>query len=355
LVAPIALYPDELVSQILVASTYPLEVVQAYQWMQQHPELKGADLTKAAQGQNWDPSVQALTAFPDLLKRLNQDVTWLTNLGNAFLASQSQVMDAVQTMRQRAQDSGKLASTDKEKVTTTSENGQRVVVIEPANPEVVYVPDYDPIWVWGPAPVWYPYPYWYYPPAPPLGFWCWWGPRVVVSGVFIGWNGWAGWGWHPGWYHRTVVVNNTFITSNHFTVVHTNVVGGRNVWIHESVHRMGVAYPNRTLASHFRPAFGRPAAPHVTVEQARQQFHSSAQRVNTFHSFDRMGSRQINPGVYNHNRSAFGGIENGAAARAHSNRGFSSLGHTNTNGGSRTWGDSKDGGHGGWGGGGGRH
>ena len=99
LVAPIALYPDELVSQILVACSYPLEVVQAYQWLQQHPELKGQDLTTAAQKQPWDPSVQALVAFPDVLKRLNQDVTWTTNLGNAFLANQAGVMDEVQRMR----------------------------------------------------------------------------------------------------------------------------------------------------------------------------------------------------------------------------------------------------------------
>src|SRR5439155_2623147 len=226
-----------LVSQVLVASTYPLEVVQAYQWIQQHPELKGQDLTKAAQQQNWDPSVQALVVFPDLIKRLNQDVTWLTNLGNAFLANQSQVMDAIQKMRARAQDAGKLSTTPQQKVTTTTEKGERVVVIEPANPEVVYVPDYDPAWIWGPAPFWYPYPVWYYPPPPPFGFWCWWGPRIVLGSVFIGWDGWAGWGWHPHWYGRTVIVNDVFIRSNRFNIIHVNRVGGRAVWVHEPVHR----------------------------------------------------------------------------------------------------------------------
>src|SRR5579863_4997800 len=103
LVAPIALYPDELVSQIMVAATYPLEVVEAYQFVQSHPTLTGPALTQAAQQQNWDPSVQALILFPDVLKRLNADVTWTTNLGNAFLAEQQDVMDAVQRMRQRAQ------------------------------------------------------------------------------------------------------------------------------------------------------------------------------------------------------------------------------------------------------------
>src|SRR5207245_10901841 len=126
----------------------PLEIVQAYQWMQQHPELKGQDLVSAAQKQSWDPSVQALVAFPDLLKRMNQDITWTTNLGNAFLASQANVMDAIQEMRVRAQDAGKLTSTEQQKVMNTTENGRKVVVIEPANHEIVYVPDKDPVWIW---------------------------------------------------------------------------------------------------------------------------------------------------------------------------------------------------------------
>jgi len=109
LVAPIALYPDPLLSQILVASTYPLELVQAYQWLQRNPGLNGPARTEAAQEQNWDPSIQALVVFPDVLKRLNDDVTWTTNLGNAFLAQQQNVMDAVQRMRQRAQDAGAQA------------------------------------------------------------------------------------------------------------------------------------------------------------------------------------------------------------------------------------------------------
>src|SRR5579863_815434 len=120
LVAPIALYPDPLLSQIMVACTYPLEVVQAYQWLQRSPGLNGPALTEAAQQQNWDPSIQALVVFPDVLKRLNDDVTWTTNLGNAFLAQQGDVMDAVQRLRAQAQQSGKLASTPQETVTTAS-------------------------------------------------------------------------------------------------------------------------------------------------------------------------------------------------------------------------------------------
>src|SRR5215475_6978418 len=133
LVAPIALYPDPLLSQILVAATYPLEVVQAYQWLQMNPGLTGPALTDAAQQQNWDASVQALVVFPDVLKRLNDDVSWTTNLGNAFLAQQQDVMDAVQRLRQQAQQSGKLASTPQETVTTSNDGGQPYVDIEPVS------------------------------------------------------------------------------------------------------------------------------------------------------------------------------------------------------------------------------
>src|SRR5580693_5964828 len=157
LVAPIALYPDELVSQILVAATYPLEMVEAFQFLQKNPGLTGPALTQAAQQQNWDPSVQALLVFPDVVKRLNDDVTWTTNLGNAFLAQQADVMAAVQRMRQKAQQAGKLQSTAQLNVVDANQDGQPVVEIEPVDPDVMYVPMYDPAWIWGPA-LWYPYP-----------------------------------------------------------------------------------------------------------------------------------------------------------------------------------------------------
>jgi hypothetical protein len=256
-----------------------------------------------------------------VLKRMNQDVTWTTNLGNAFLASQANVMDAIQKMRSRAQDAGKLKSTEQQTVTNSTEDGHPVVVIEPANPEVVYVPDYDPLWIWGPAPIWYPYPIWYYPPPPPFGYWCWWGPEIFVGSIFFGWGGWGGWGWHPRWHEHNVFINERFITVNHFNTVHVNQVNGRGVWVHEPTHRMGVAYPNRALSTHFRP-MGAPAVNRVSVPQAREQFRAAGARVQA----DSFGRRQISPSVYNRNRSAFGGIEGGANARAHSNRGYSSLG-----------------------------
>ena len=163
LVAPIALYPDPLLGQILVASTYPLELVQASQWLQRNPGLPGPALKQAAEQQNWDPSIQALVLFPDVLKRLNQDITWTTDLGNAFLSQQGDVMDAVQRMRLRAQQSGKLSSTSQQTVTSANATGPPVIQIEPANPQVIYVPQYDPASIWGPA-LYYPYASWFYPP-----------------------------------------------------------------------------------------------------------------------------------------------------------------------------------------------
>src|ERR1017187_2865666 len=150
LVAPIALYPDALLSQVLVASTYPLEVVEAQQWLQRNGSLRGQQLTEAARQQDWDASVKALVAFPDVLTMLNQDVQWTTALGNAFLAQQSDVMTAVQGRRAQAQANGRLSTTPQQTVTTETQGGQTAIDIAPADPQVIYVPEYAPAYVWGP-------------------------------------------------------------------------------------------------------------------------------------------------------------------------------------------------------------
>src|SRR5690348_6882516 len=167
LVAPIALYPDPLLAQTLAASTYPLEIIQLQQWLAKHSKLKEKELAAAVAKEPWDPSVQALAALPDVVKRLADDIQWTTDLGNAFLAQQSDVMDAVQRMRKKAKDKGNLKSNEQQKVETrVVENKQDVIVIEQANPQVVYVPSYDPVVVYGPAAYpYYPYPPIYYPPA----------------------------------------------------------------------------------------------------------------------------------------------------------------------------------------------
>ena len=150
LVAPIALYPDPLLGQVLAASTYPLELVEADQFVQQNGNLHGQDLMNAAREQNWDPSVQALVAFPDVLTLLTRDVRWTTDLGNAFLAQQQDVMAAVQRMRGRAQSNGRLYSNPQQTVSNETQNGQSAVEIEPANPDYIDVPEYNPEYVWGP-------------------------------------------------------------------------------------------------------------------------------------------------------------------------------------------------------------
>jgi hypothetical protein len=148
LVAPIALYPDPLLGEVLAASTYPMEIAEAEQWVHDHPSWKPSKLMDKAKKENWDPSVQGLVAFPDVLGRLTQSIGWTTQLGNAFLAQQADVMEAVQHMRAQAEAKGTLHSTPQETVTTQNQGGKTVIDIEPANPNVWYVPNYNPAYMW---------------------------------------------------------------------------------------------------------------------------------------------------------------------------------------------------------------
>ena len=185
LVAPIALYPDSLVAQILAASTFPDEVVEADRWVQANPNLKGEELGKDVDQQPWDPSVKALSAFPSVLGNMDKNLSWTSSLGDAYYNQQQDVMDAVQVMRHKAEAAGNLKSTPQLAV---KEDGP-VVDIEPADPDVVYVPAYDPWLIYGYPivawPGWYPYP----------GIWFG-GPFLSFGiGFGIGWWGGFGWGW----------------------------------------------------------------------------------------------------------------------------------------------------------------
>lgn len=342
LVAPIALYPDPLLTQILVASTYPLELVEAGQWLQRNPGLTGAALAQAAQQQNWDPSIQALVVFPDVVKRLNQDITWTTDLGNAFLAQQPEVMDAVQQMRLKADQAGKLASTSQQRVTTTNDSGRPVIDIEPANPEMMYVPYYDPLSIWGP-PLYYPYASWYYPPfygGAYFGF-----GLGINMGLYFGggWGGWGGWGWHPGWGNRSVIVNNNFIHRNNLNASRGASLSGNSTWAHDAAHRGGVPYSNAAVSSRYGGA----------VRQNLQSRGTSSRGAASAPSAgaERMGNRQVAPSAPSQNRSAFGGVREGSAARTQSDHGYSSLGPARSGGGG---GFSRGGGGGGGSHGGGR-
>src|SRR5579864_439568 len=155
LVAPIALYPDELVAEVLAAATYPTQVVEADRWLQDNKNLQGKQLADAVNKQPWDSSVKALTEFPSVLANMDKNLSWTSSLGDAYMNQQKDVMDAVQVMRQRAEAAGNLKSNSQEKV----QKKRKTVIIEPANPEVVYVPAYDPWIVYGaPLGVW---PGWY--------------------------------------------------------------------------------------------------------------------------------------------------------------------------------------------------
>jgi uncharacterized membrane protein YgcG len=185
LVAPIALYPDALVAQIVAAASYATEVGEADQWIQQHSDLQGAELAKAADSQSWDPSVKALTQFPAVLAMMDKNLSWTSALGDAYVSQPQNVLDAVQQMRRRAQQAGNLTSTPQEAVTT---EGQ-AIAIQPADPDVVYVPEYDPWTVYGEPLAFYPDWDWY-----PGAFY---GPGIAFGvGIGIGAFGGFGWGWH---------------------------------------------------------------------------------------------------------------------------------------------------------------
>src|SRR2546429_131933 len=215
LVAPIALYPDALVAQILAASTYPAEIVQTDRWMQSHAGLKGEKLAEEVDKQPWDPSVKALTQFPSVLENMAKNLSWTSSLGDAYANQQQDVTDAVQAMRQQARKAGHLNSSEQEKVTTQG----NTIVIEPANPEVVYVPAYDPWLVYGEPIV--AYPGWY-----PV-------PGIFLAGAGIGFGigfgvgffGGYGWGWHHwgyDWHGRTVIYNHNTYISHSRTIINRN-------------------------------------------------------------------------------------------------------------------------------------
>src|SRR5277367_3963904 len=259
LIAPIALYPDPLLAQTLAASTYPLEIIQLHQWLEKHPTLKDKALADAVAKEPWDPSVQALAGLPDVVKRLANDIQWTTDLGNAFLAQQTDVMDAAQRMRKKAQDKGNLKSTEQQKVETKVIENKSVIIVEQANPQVVYVPSYDPVVVYGP-PI-YPYPPIYYPPA---GYYA---AGIAISfgvGMMMGafWGG--GWGWNSGWggnNNININNNNNFNRNSNIGNGNRNNIGSGNrptqqpgrggagrgdgSWKHNPQHRGGAPYGDR--------------------------------------------------------------------------------------------------------------
>ena len=259
LVAPIALYPDPLLAQTLAASTYPLEVIQLQQWMANNKYLKDQALADAVQKQPWDPSVQAMAAFPDVAKMLGDNIAWTTDLGNAFLAQQADVMDAVQRMRAIAQGNGNLKTTPEQTVQTqTVEGGEQAIIIEPGDPEMVYVPSYNPTVVYGDAAYAYPTLYYaspaYYRTGAALAF----GAGVALRAA---WGG--NWGYGCKWANGDININynNKYVSNsnrnknvNYSSRPSQQPAGG--TWQHNPQHRGGAPYANRGTANKYASRSG---------------------------------------------------------------------------------------------------
>jgi uncharacterized membrane protein YgcG len=318
LVAPIALYPDSLVAQILAASTFPQQAVEADRWVQAHPDLKGDALGQAVDQQPWDPSVKALAAFPSVLGNMDKNLSWTSSLGDAYYNQQQDVMDAVQVMRRRAQDAGNLKSTQQQTVQTQESS----IVIQPADPEIVYVPAYDPWVVYGGPlvawPGWYPYP----------GIWFG-GPYLSWGGGFgIGWFGGFGWGW-PNW---------GFDWHNHYAIYNR----GRYYSRSNTFYNRGNFYRGRELGAGSRAYAGsRPGNGNVGARggvygrpggSARPFGNANAARGYA----EPRGQSGVRSG-------AFSGYDHGGQARGFSSRGSSSMGGARGGGG----GFHGGGGHGG--------
>jgi hypothetical protein len=251
MLAPISLYPDSLIAEILMASTYPLEIVEAERWLRQHEELQGDALNTALQDKTWDPSVESLCHFPDILFALSDNLDQTRKLGDAFLGQEDEVMAIIQDLRHRAEDQGNLKTSDKQNVIIEDQT----ISIEPPDPEVAYVPVYDPLYVYGPW--WYPaYPpyYWYYPPGFIGGGYISYGPGIFLG---VGWSPWAWFDWH---YHR---IDVDFHKTNRFHKHHDKRDFDRPYWQHDPRHRRGVAYRDTRTSERFspRPVRVSPASP----------------------------------------------------------------------------------------------
>jgi hypothetical protein len=317
MLAPIALYPDSLLSQILMASTYPLEVVEADRWVEQNPNLQGDKLDEALKEKDWDVSVKSLCHFPKILKAMSQKLAQTAKLGDAFLAQQEDVMDMIQELRQKAQEAGNLKTTEQQKVV----DQDQYIEIEPANPQVVYVPVYNPLYVYGPW--WYPaYPpyYWYYP-----------GP-IIASGLIgfglgiglgFGFFSWCDFDWHHHFIRVDIDRTRRFFGGH----IGEREIGWHN-WEHNPYHRRGVVYRNRSISQRFgqSPAMSREAR-----RDARGYFErfGTETRGPSQRTFERENLQRPETGRFETRRgaqreNAFSGVGQGNFERRSSDRGFSS-------------------------------
>jgi len=362
IVAPIALYPDSLLAQVLMASTYPLEVVLAGRWVKANQKLKGDALTAALEKEDWDPSVKSLVNFPQVLDMMSEKLDWTQKLGDAFLAQEKEVMDTVQKLRLKAYGEGNLKTTEQQKVVVEEE--AKTIIIEPAKPEVVYVPTYNPTVVYGawPYPA-YP-PYYYYPPGYVPGA----ALFTFGMGVAIGaaWGyAWGGCGWGRGEVNvdinRNTNINNNIDRSKHQNKISTGE-GGKGSFKHNPEHRKGASYRDQGTANKYgkgastRDAQSRDAYRGRDGGGRQDLSQGAGDRSRGGQQMDRGGASagQMDRG------SAFSGADRGGSAtRDSSSRGHQSMSSSRGGGGggssvSRGGGGGGGGSRGGGGGGGSR-
>jgi len=314
--APIALYPDSLLTQVLMASTYPMEIVQAERWAKQNKDQKGDAFAKALEAQPWDPSVKSLVNFPQVLTMMNDKLDWTQKLGDAFLAQQGEVMATVQKLRAKAQAAGNLKTTKEQKVVVEKE----VIIIESASPTVVYVPTYNPTVVYGAwwYPAYPPPPVYAYPP--PVAT-----PYAFATGVAIGAAWGYAWGhadWHGGSngygnvkvnYNQNVNINNNINRSNY----QGKGQAGQGNWQHDASHRGGAAYRDQGTANKYNKGTGGQAAQSRDAYRGRSDQGQGQRQGQGQVSGDRAGSKQ--------GGGAFSGMDKGgSSAKNASSRGNSS-------------------------------
>lgn len=253
LVAPIALYPDALLAQVLMASTYPLEIVQAARWISANSRLKGKALEKAAKDQSWDPSVKSIALVPQVLQMMNEKLDWVQQLGDAFLAQQEDVMEAVQRLRKNADDAGNLKATKEQKVTTRTVKSREVIVITSTSPEIIYVPVYNPVVIYGRWPYPASPPYYWYPPGYVARSAFWFGAGVAAGAALWGNVNWGN--------------NKVNINVNHYNNFNRTNIKNAN-WRHNANHRKGVPYRDRAVRERYGRGKGN--------TRSREQFRGRA-------------------------------------------------------------------------------
>lgn len=255
MMAPIALYPDSLLAQILMATTYPADITEAVKWSKDNPKQEGDAAVKAVQDKSWDPSVMSLVAFPQVLEMMGKQADWVQNVGDAFLANSEGVMDTVQKLRKKAKDEGNLKTTEQQKVIVEEQASETVIIVEPADPKVVYVPVYNPTVVYGTW--WWPHysPWYYYPPYGRYGYYGYGFGGAVMRGIGFGIGVgitralWGGCHWGRG--RGSVNINvNKFNNIN----VNRNKINSNNRnsnWKHNSNNRRGVPYRDNKSRQQF--------------------------------------------------------------------------------------------------------